>query len=130
EVVEFYNRGGDFPGPNTNRNEVRPRNFTAQQKADLIAFLKRPLTDPRVAAELPPFDRPMLYTESMRVPQIISNGLAGAGGQTPQPIAIDSPLAGNPSFTVAVQNALGGATATLVIDQADPGATANIHATA
>lgn len=130
EVVEFYNRGGDFPGPNTNRNEIRPRNFTAQQKADLVAFLKRPLTDPRVAAELPPFDRPLLYAESMRVPQITGSGLTGTGGQTPQPIALEPPLVGNPSFTVAVQNALGGAMATLVIDQDDPGVTANIPASA
>jgi uncharacterized protein (TIGR03437 family) len=130
EVVEFYNRGGDFPGANTNRNEIRPRNLTAQQKADLVAFLKRPLTDPRVAAELPPFDRPLLYTESTRVPQIIGSGLAGAGGQTPQPIALEPPIVDNPSFTVAVQNALGGALATLVIDQDDPGATANVPASA
>lgn len=130
EVVEFYNHGGDFPGQNTNRRRVRQLNLTAQQKADLVAFLKRPLTDPRVAAELPPFDRPLLYAESMRVPQIIGNGLAGAGDQTPQAIAIEPPLAGNPSFTVAVQNALGGATATLVIDNTDPGAIADIPATA
>jgi cytochrome c peroxidase len=130
EVVEFYNRGGDFPGPNTNGREIRPRNLSAQQKADLAAFLKRPLTDPRVAAELPPFDRPMLYSESTRVPQIIGNGLAGAGERTPQPIALEPPIVGNPRFTVAVQNALGGATATLVIDDADSGATATIPAAA
>lgn len=130
EVVEFYNRGGDFPGPNTNRNEIRPRNFTAQQKADLVAFLKRPLTDPRVAAELPPFDRPLLYSESMRVPQITGIGTAGAGGQTPQAVAIEPPVIGNPRFTVAVHNAMGGAQATLVIDENDSGATANIPASA
>lgn len=130
EVVEFYNRGADFPGPNTNRNEIRPLNLTAQQKADLVAFLKRPLTDPRVAAELPPFDRPMLYSESMRVPQIVGSGLAGANGQAPQAVALEPPIIGNPRFTVGVQNALGGATATLVIDQNDPGAVANVPASA
>ncbi len=130
DVVEFYNRGGDFPGPNTNRREIRPLNLTAQQKVDLVAFLKRPLTDPRVTAELPPFDRPMLYSESMRVPQIIGSGVAGAGGQAPQAIAIEPPVVGNPRFTVAVQNALGGAMATLVIDQNDPGATATVPASA
>ncbi len=130
DVVEFYNRGGDFPGPNTNRREIRPLNLTAQQKADLVAFLKRPLTDPRVAAELPPFDRPMLYAESVRVPQIVGNGLANAAGQIPQAVAVEPPMVGNPRFTVAVQNAPGGATATLVIDAEDPGATANIPTTA
>ncbi len=130
EVVEFYNRGGDFPGPNTNRNEIRPRNLSAQQKADLVAFLKRPLTDPRVAAETAPFDRPMLYSESMRVPQIVETGVAGTGGQIPQVVAIEPPILGNPRFTVGVYGAPGGATATLVIDANDPGAGSNIPANA
>ena len=124
DVVEFYNRGGDFPGPNTNRREIRPLNLTAQQKADLVAFLKRPLTDPRVAAETGPFDRPMLYAESMRVPQIIGTGIAGSGGQIPKIIAIEPPLLGNPRFTVGIYGALGGAQATLVIDKNDPGTSA------
>ncbi len=127
-VVEFYNRGGDFTGPNTNRNRIRPRNLTAQQKADLVAFLKRPLTDPRVAAELPPFDRPQLYAESMRVPQVVGAGLAAAGRQIPQVIAVEPPVLGNQRFTVGVYGATGGATATLVIDKDDPGASANLPA--
>lgn len=127
EVVEFYDRGGDFPG--ISRDRLRILRLTAQQKADLVAFLKRPLTDPRVAAETPPFDRPTLYAESMRVPQIMGTGIAGAGGQVPQVIAIEPPLLGNPRFTVGVYDALGGAPATLVIDKNDPGASSNIPAT-
>lgn len=126
EVVEFYNRGGDFPGPNTDRNRIRPRNLTAQQKADLVAFLKRPLTDPRVAAETAPFDRPLLYSESARVPLLTGNGKAGAGGVIPQATALAPPIVGNPNFTVSVSNALGGAQAVLVIDKTDPGVTATI----
>src|SRR5262249_47426758 len=86
DVVEFYNRGGDFP----NGNVIRPLNLTAQQKTDLVAFLKRPLTDPRVAAETPPFDRPMLYTESARVPVVSGTGIAGSAG-VPQAIAVEPP---------------------------------------
>jgi cytochrome c peroxidase len=115
-VIEFYNRGGDFP----NNNTIRPLNLTTQQKADLLAFIKRPLTDPRVAAETPPFDRPTLYTESNRVPVIEGTGVTGSGG-VPQAIAVEPPLVGNPSFTVAVSGALGGAQATLVIHSSDPG---------
>lgn len=124
EVVEFYDRGGDFPG--ISRTRLRVLHLTAQQKSDLVAFLKRPLTDPRVAAETTPFDRPMLYAESMRVPQITGTGIAGTGGQIPQVIAIEPPLLGNPRFTVGVYGALGGAQATLVIDKDDPGASSNI----
>ncbi|HZH34383.1 MAG TPA: cytochrome c peroxidase, partial [Pyrinomonadaceae bacterium] len=121
EVVEFYDRGGDFNATNINRSLIRPLNLNPQQKADLVAFLKRPMTDPRVAGELPPFDRPQLYTESNRVPVIIGTGRSGSGGITPEAIAIEPPVAGNPSFTVAVSRAIGGAQAVLVIDSNDPG---------
>ncbi len=121
DVVEFYNRGGDFNAPNINRNLIRPLNLTAQQKSDLVAFLKRPLTDPRVAAAAAPFDRPTLYTESGRVPQSTGNGTPGSGSNVPQVTAIEPPLAGNPNFAVGVSNALGGAQAVLVIGSSDPG---------
>ncbi len=120
EVVDFYARGGDFNAPNKDNN-VRPRNLNNQQRADLVAFISRPLTDPRVRLELPPFDRPTLYTESTRVPQVSGTGRAGAGGLVPQVYAIEPPLAGNPSFTVGVTNAAGGAQAVLVINSSDPG---------
>jgi cytochrome c peroxidase len=124
EVVAFYNRGGDFRNePNFQLNLVRPRNLNPQQQAALVAFMKRPLTDPRVAAELPPFDRPTLYMQSARVPAVSGTGVAGSSSQVPQPIAIEPPLVGNSSFTVAVSNALGGANATLVINSSDPGTT-------
>jgi cytochrome c peroxidase len=121
EVVEFYNRGGDFDAPNIDHTRIRPRDLTDQQKANLAAFLKRPLTDERVKFELPPFDRPQLYTESNRVPVVSGSGRAGSGGFEPNPIAIEPPLVGNPSFTVAVSNALGAASAVVVIDSIDPG---------
>lgn len=127
-VVEFYNRGGDFPG--ASRSRLRVLNLNAQQKADLVAFLKRPLTDPRVAAETAPFDRPMLYSESMRVPQLVGTGTTGTNGQVPQVIAIEPPLLGNPRFTVGVYGALGGTSATLVIDKTDPGTGSGIPSNA
>ncbi|HLM01469.1 MAG TPA: cytochrome c peroxidase, partial [Pyrinomonadaceae bacterium] len=127
DVVEFYNRGGDFNAPNKDPR-VRPLNLSSQQKADLVAFLKRPMTDPRVKNELPPFDRPKLYTESNRVPVITGTGRAGSGGVVPQAVAIEPPLVGNSSFTVAVSKALGGAQAVLVIDSNDPGAGSSIPA--
>jgi cytochrome c peroxidase len=121
EVVEFYNRGGDFDAPNVDHNRIRPLNLSPQQKADLIAFLSRPLTDPRVAAATTPFDRPTLYAESHLVPQIVGNGTAGSGANVPQVTAIEPPLLGNPSFTVGVSKALGQAQAVLVVDTNDPG---------
>jgi cytochrome c peroxidase len=121
EVVEFYNRGGDFDAPNINHNLIRPLNLNPQQKSDLLAFLRRPLTDPRVAGATTPFDRPTLYSESNRVPQITGTGTAGSSGNVPQAVAIEPPLIGNPTFAVGITNALGGAQAVLAIDNNDPG---------
>ena len=120
EVVEFYNRGGDFNEPNKDPN-VQPRNLTAAQKADLVAFLKRPLTDPRVGPELAPFDRPNLYTESNHVPVIQGSGVAGNAGIVPNIMAIEPPLLGNRNFTVQLSRGLANAAAKLVVDDSDPG---------
>ena len=62
EVVEFYNRGGDFDAPNVDHGNIRPLNLSPEEKASLVAFMKRPLTDERVRNELPPFDKPKLYS--------------------------------------------------------------------
>ncbi|MCS6873415.1 MAG: FG-GAP-like repeat-containing protein [Pyrinomonadaceae bacterium] len=121
EVVDFYDRGGDHDAPNIDRGVIRPLNLTADEKADLVAFMKRPLTDPRVLYEQAPFDRPILYTESSRVPQIYGNGIAGSGGFTPKPKVVEPAFSGNQSFTVGIWKALGGAQAILVIDSNEPG---------
>jgi hypothetical protein len=128
EVVAFYNRGGDFAADNK-PNLIHPLNLTPQQQADLVAFLKRPLTDPRVSAESGPFSRPTLYMESDRVPLLFGAGRAGSGGFVPQMNAVSPPLIGNPNFTMSVTSALGNANATLVVDTTDPGLTTTIPPT-
>ena len=130
EVVDFYNRGGDFNAPNIDHNLIRPLNLSPQQKSDLVAFLRNALTDPRVLAGQAPFDRPTLYSETNRVPQIIGTGVQGSGGNIPQVTAAEPPLTGNPSFSVGVSKALGGAQAVLVIDRNDPGTGPAIPASA
>ena len=127
-VIELYRRGGDFDAPNINRDLIHPLEISNEERANLAAFLKRPLVDPRVQNEEAPFDRPQLYTESTRVPVITGVGRAGAGSIVPVPTALEPPLVGNPSFTVAVSRGLGGAAAVLVIDANDPGVGASIPA--
>ena len=128
EVVAFYNRGGDIDPP---PSFIKPRGLSAQQRSDLVAFLRNELTDPRVEAEAGPlFDRPMLYSESARVPEIMGSETAGWETQNPQVQAVEPPYAGNPSFTVGVFGAPAGAQAVLVIDDADPGAGPDIPASA
>ena len=119
EVVAFYDRGGDFNAPNKDPL-IRPLGLNAQQRAALVAFLGRPLTDPRVAAATAPFDRPTLYTETALVPQILAGGVAGGTGLPPQPTALEPALIGNPTFTVGVFGSLGGAAAVLVVDDSEP----------
>ncbi len=122
EVIDFYDRGGDFTGSNIDPS-IQVLNLTQQQKDDLLAFLGRPLTDPRLPLEEPPFDRPTLYIESDRVPVVEGAGRPGSGGEVPEVVALEPPLIGNPSFTVGVWNGLGGAVAWLAIDDQDPGLT-------
>jgi cytochrome c peroxidase len=127
EVVDFYSRGGDFDA-NNKPNLIVPRNFTPGQRADLIAFLTRPLIDPRVQNETGPFERPALYSESNRVPQIVGSGRSGSGGVEPVIHAISPPIVGNQNFVVSVSGGLGGAQAFLVIDTNDPGVGTSIPA--
>lgn len=53
QVVDFYNRGGDFGG-------LPVLNLTAEEKQDLVTFLKG-LTDERVRYQKAPFDHPQLF---------------------------------------------------------------------
>ena len=61
QVVDFYNRGGDF-GDNNRPNldpDIQPLNLSDGEKNDLVAFLLS-LTDERVRYEKAPFDHPSL----------------------------------------------------------------------
>src|SRR5262245_5235588 len=58
EVVDYYNRGGDFPNAFTD-SQIRPLGLTDAQKHSLVSFLLS-LTDDRVRFERAPFDHPEL----------------------------------------------------------------------
>lgn len=117
DVIDFYDRGGDFNGPNK-PPIIRPLGLTQQQKTSLAAFLRRPLTDVRVANGQAPFDHPTLYAGSAREPDPLGTPTPGAGGFAPRMIALAPPVIGNPEFTVGVENGRGGAFAVLVLDTA------------
>jgi cytochrome c peroxidase len=114
-VVEFYDRGGDFL--QNQDPAIIPLNLTQPQKDALVAFLGA-LTDPRVAAEAAPFDRPVLYGGSDRQPQPFGLGAAGSGGLVPLHIAQQPPLLGNPALMLGVGRVLGGAPLLLGVDLA------------
>ena len=58
QVIDFYNRGGDFPDGNVGPG-IRRLNLAAEERAALVAFLKS-LSDDRVRFERAPFDHPAL----------------------------------------------------------------------
>ena len=71
DVVDFYDRGGDFTSPDKDPR-IRPLRLSPAERSALLAFLRRPLTDARVAAELPPFDRPTLFSETSRAAVVLA----------------------------------------------------------
>jgi cytochrome c peroxidase len=94
QVLEFYNRGGDRRGStadNTTRfgvnrsnldADIRPLALEPAEIADLVAFLKIGLTDPRVAWERAPFDHPSLTLPNGH----IGDTSAVVGNQSPDPV--------------------------------------------
>ena len=59
QVVEFYNRGGDFPGARNLSPDIRRLNLNSEERAAVVAFMKA-LSDDRVRFERAPFDHPEL----------------------------------------------------------------------
>ena len=62
QVVDFYNRGGDFAENNLDNldADIHPLGLSEQEKTSLVAFLVS-LTDERVRYERAPFDHPQLF---------------------------------------------------------------------
>jgi cytochrome c peroxidase len=119
EVVDFYNRGGDFTAPNKDPRII-PLGLTPQQRAAIVTFLRRPLTDARAHNETGPFERPMLFSESPFAPQPATAGTAGQGGAVPRLIALEAPFAGTREFTIGVDNGRALASARALLAVADP----------
>ena len=77
QVIDFYSRGGDFPGGNVGRG-IRQINLSADDRAALAAFMKS-LSDDRVRFERAPFDHPELCVPVGQVelaPNILQAGNA------------------------------------------------------
>lgn len=114
EVMLFYARGGDFT---ENRSVfLFPFALPPGDLAALVDFVENGLTDPRVANEQFPFDRPTLHSETpAATPHTFGAGVAGSGGFTPRILAHAPPNLGNLGFKIGVASALGGARAHLLV---------------
>lgn len=117
DVVDFYDVGGDVPSP-----FLFPLNLSAQQKADLLAFLGRPLTDPRVANQLPPFDRPTLWSENTsRRATVVAPGSRAPGTVAPR-FVLEEPAYGNSDdWTIALTGAPAGVPGALLVGASTSG---------
>jgi cytochrome c peroxidase len=62
EVVNFYDRGGDFPNQFTD-GQIRPLGLSDAEKGALVSFLVA-LTDERVRNQSAPFDHPQLFSNN------------------------------------------------------------------
>ena len=118
QVLAFY-RGPGAPG--NVRSPLLPVAFPPNVNPAVIDFIANGLTDPRVAAEIFPFDRPMLRSEIVPAnPAPIGGGLAGTGGLVPRIIATCPPNLGNEGFKLGVHDALGGAQAFVAFSSSAP----------
>ena len=118
QVFPFY--AVIFNPSNPNRDILLPTGIPQEFQAPVTDFIVNGLTDPRVVAESFPFDRPTLRSELPPNPAILLGATPGAAGITPKIIALVPPNVGNLDFKIGVHNALGGATASLVISQTPP----------
>ena len=122
DVLRFYAQGPGVLQFTDNQDPlIGPIRIPPPVQADIVAFLSTGLTDPRVAAEQFPFDRPTLYSErTVQNPVLVDSGIAGSDGRTPRMIAISPPNLGNDLFQLGVDSAVPGATASLVMSMATP----------
>ncbi|MCC6679059.1 MAG: hypothetical protein IT436_18195 [Phycisphaerales bacterium] len=124
DVLRFYARApGAAPQFPDNRDPVIPTiQLPPQVAADIQDFLTSGLTDPRVAAQTFPFDRPVLFAERPEHRSTIIGGgaAAGSGGIIPRIFVSDPGMVGNVNFRVGLDSALGGAQARLGISTSPP----------
>ena len=81
QVVDFYNRGGDFLLAGATNSQIRPLGLSVAQRTDLVAFMLA-LTDARVKNESAPFDHPSLVLHNGHNPDGSDNNyfLPAVGG--------------------------------------------------
>jgi cytochrome c peroxidase len=117
QVANFYARGGDFA---QNIDPVMGQiNLPPNERNNLVDFLMNGLTDPRVAAEQFPFDRPTLNSEvNPNGSMILGADLPGSGNIAPIMMAFDPTNIGNVDYRLGVTTTLGATTAYLIYSDA------------
>jgi len=106
DVVDFYNRGGDFRENNIENVDVgiRNLNLTEEQKTSLVLFMQS-LTDDRVRFERAPFDHPQLFITNGHPGD--QNAVTNDGTGQATTTVIELPAVGANGITVPQPNFLG-----------------------
>jgi len=113
QVIGFY-AAARGPNPPQFQDNLDPiiRNLVnvPANVAPLIDdFIRNGLTDPRVANQTFPFDRPTLFREQAALqPTAAGAGRAGTGGITPRTVVEAPAFIGNSEFRIGLDGALGG----------------------
>lgn len=119
QVLNFYANGAaQFPD---NKSPILPVAIPPAARPAVIDFMANGLTDPRVAAEAFPFDRPRLHSQNpFPNPSLIGGAVPGTGGIVPAMIATSPPNVLNIDFKIGVNGALGGAEAFVAFSNQPP----------
>jgi len=106
QVVDFYNRGGDFRENNIDNVDIgiQNLNLTQPQKTSLVEFMKS-LTDDRVRYERAPFDHPQLFVTNGHPGD--QNAVTNDGTGQATTTLIEVPAVGANGITVPRPNFLG-----------------------
>nr|MCU0689106.1 hypothetical protein [Phycisphaerales bacterium] len=125
QVIQFYAQAPGAPvAIQDNRSPIlNGINIPPQPAGQLQDFLQNALTDPRVAAETFPFDKPQMWSQRPGVrPVNVGGSLAvpGNGPTAPAIIVVDATLIGGPDTRVGLGDAPVGATATLIVGSTAP----------
>jgi len=106
QVVDFYNRGGDFAENNIDNldADIHILNLSEEEKTSLVAFLVS-LTDERVRYERAPFDHPQLFITNGHPGD--QNAVTNDGTGQATTTVIELPAVGANGTTVPQPNFLG-----------------------
>ena len=117
-AVGFYVGGPLFP------ENIDPFmaavNLNAGQVPPLADFIANGLTDPRVANETFPFDRPTLRSELPPNPMLIGPGSDNGSGFIPPMVAVTPPNLGNEGFKLGTTGMADGTTVSLYVSSTAP----------
>jgi cytochrome c peroxidase len=114
EVVDFYDIGSDFPGPNLDV-DLLVLNLTPQERLDLISFVEDGVLDPRVENQLFPFTRPTLQSELPSLNTVFGVASLNGVGVAPDLLAHVPANQGHPNWLLGVRNATAGAGAVVAL---------------